>query len=520
MKQIRCLGILLIAGLTLFTSTSFGEKPRKFTIKNRDTADAYCAYAYIDATESTRLEYHITGWVRVPSGRAVTIRYASKYQNLSICIRLADGALWRPEDTVTAEFNVPVELTEDRFKVIYGITEGTFDDIHRYTSVDEEGLKTQIFYSIMSKRRDQSIAITIPGLVAIKAKDAIEIVEADLAEERALQQKLQKQLASTKATRNDLMQTIKHLDQRIKEIESLLNVPQRPKTKFDGVYDTHGFVRQGKDYALLFATNEYEHWNNLSSPIKDVEELGSELEKYGFEVDIKKNVESREKILETLVEYAQKDYQPGDQLFVYFAGHGDFSKKMMGGYIAASNSVLPQEDPAYTTYLSYARLKQDLDRLTCARILLVLDVSYGGTFDDNIALGLPTKDNVPTKKEVPANGYRQRLDLAETLKVKTRWYLSSGGKELILDGQNNSPFALALLLTLNGSNSETLADGVLTIPEIEQQLDQRWKRKLTRLRWLGEHSITYRMTANFSGGKRLLLGHSAVERNQTRRLCS
>ena len=448
MKQIRCLGILLIAGLTLFTSTSFGEKLRKFEIKNRDTPDVYCAYAYVDATQRviTGLEYHIEGWVRVPSGHAVTIRYASKYPDLSICIRLADGALWRPEDTVkdtvTAEFNVPVALREDSFKVIYGITDGTIDNTHRYTSVDEEGLETQTFYDMFPQEMGKTVSITIQGI------------------------------------------------KNIIEDEEYIPPPQpgdtsEPAAEFDGVYDTRGLTRQGKDYALLFATNTYQHWRALTTPIKDAEELGSELEKYGFEVDIRKEVQTRADILNAITEYADKPYPPDSQLFVYFAGHGHFSEKLKDGYIAASDSKLPADDPPHTTYVAYARLKQDLDMIKCGRVMLVLDVCYGGTFDRKYAIA----PNVEPPTRGPSREPPQ-LDIADTLKRKTRWYLSSGQKEEVQDGGGlrHSPFAASLLTLLrNGAGT----DRVLTIPEIEHQLPSTLEAELDKIEvaWREKHPL-------------------------------
>jgi uncharacterized coiled-coil protein SlyX len=255
--------------------------------------------------------------------------------------------------------------------------------------------------------------------------------------------------------------------------------------KFDGIYDTHEVVRQGTDYALLFATETYQHWDQLDTPISDAEALGIELEKYGFKVDIKRNVETREDIIKILMEYANKSYQPGDQLFVYFAGHGDFSEQVSSGFIAVKDSKLSKDDSGHASYLSYARLKELLDRLACGRVMLVLDVCYGGTFDKDIAL-----NEAPTTRGGARGIHKlKRLDLAETLKVRTRWYLSSGGKEQVQDGlSSNSPFAASLLKLLrNGAGK----DGVLTIPEIERQLPLNLRVELNKAEeaWKEKHPL-------------------------------
>ncbi len=254
------------------------------------------------------------------------------------------------------------------------------------------------------------------------------------------------------------------------------------RNSFDGIYKREGFVRAGTDYALLFATNTYQHWENLSTPIADVEAIGAELaDRYGFQVDIRKNMKTRAEILNVLTEYAKKDYQPGDQLFVYFAGNGNFDNTIKQGYIATSDSKLPADDPPHATYLSYARLKQGLDRITCGRVMLVLDVCYGGTFDDNIAL----IEDPPTRGVLAM----AILDLNQTLKVQTRWYLSSGGKEEVLDGiGKHSPFALSLLTVLRDGAGD---DGVLTIPEIERLLPIKFREELDKFEaaWKEKHPL-------------------------------
>ena len=439
MKQTYFLAALL-ACFTLFTSPGFGAKQRKFIIKNHAVVDAYCAYAYVVTTEN--LEYHIEGWVRVPSGSAVTIEYASKYQDLYICLILANGNVWAAP-TRTLRFNVAKALTEDSFKVIYGITEGTIDHIHQYTSVYEKDLETQIFYDMLPKEIGKTVSITIPGIANIMEEHISPPQPGDTSE---------------------------------------------PAAEFDGVYDTREFVRQGKDYALLFATNTYQdpHWKYLETPISDAEAVAVELFlKYGFAVDLRRNVTIRD-ISEALAEYAEKSYQPGDQLLVYFTGHGVFHEALKAGYIAGTDSVFPDTPGYQHSYLSHSELKSNLDKLGCERVLLVLDVSYGGTFDDTIALRTdrPTRGDTLTTEDATVNGSQPQLDMEKTLKTKTRWYLSAVGKEKVVgqekiqnDPSEYSPFAASFLpLLRNGEGT----DGVLTIPEIEHQLPLKLRAELDK----------------------------------------
>ena len=258
-----------------------------------------------------------------------------------------------------------------------------------------------------------------------------------------------------------------------KELTFQLNMGKR--NKFDHTYARNGFVRTGTDYALLFAISDYEHWQNLQTPIDDVEAIGAELEnRYGFNVDIRKNVTIKD-ILATLAEYKAKRYAPGDQLLVYFTGHGKFDEVLQDGHIAGTESELPMTDEHLSTYLSFNKLRTDLDNFPCERIMLMLDVCYGGTFDENNALSLEEPKTTPS---IQMRGFTLRpLNLEDTLKAQTRWYLSFGG----LDSFEHSPFAASLLTVLRNGAGD---DGVLTLPEIERLLPEKFQAELDKLKKL------------------------------------
>ncbi|MEQ8534470.1 MAG: hypothetical protein RIB86_21630, partial [Imperialibacter sp.] len=57
-----------------------------------------------------------------------------------------------------------------------------------------------------------------------------------------------------------------------------------------------------KDYAVLFATDKYDNWSDLTNPIYDAKAIGQELEeRYGFEVRIVENA-SQDLVFNTLRE--------------------------------------------------------------------------------------------------------------------------------------------------------------------------------------------------------------------------
>ena len=458
MKQIRFLGTLLVC-FALFASTDsvaqIGKK--KLIIQNRAVVDAYCAYVYlIDKEDAAKIEdyvgYHVRGWVHIPSGRAKTIDYASNYSLLYHCIILTDGRKWEKEDIPTFSFDVSSEFTESSFQVVYELLPDLRLGDRRYSSVKNK-LTSRVFYKEDLGETGRSVTVVVPGPV-------------DIQEEKPPPPPSEPSDQGTGLSTSSNLQ------------------------RFDGHYTTTEYEGQRTDYALLFATNKYEYegkdkyWANLETPIKDAEAIGAELaDRYGFQVRIERNLETREDIRNVIQEYAGREYKDGDQLFIYFAGHGTFKtlNEETGdgvGYIAVGHSESPKKDPAHNSYLSYGDLRDDLDAMACDRIMLVLDVCQSGTFDKDIAL---TPETV--EPEGPqTRGHQRTLQLKDTLAVRTRWYLSSGGKEDVYDGEElgNSPFALAFLRTLRGEGDD-LVDDVLTLPEIERQLPRHFQMELANL---------------------------------------
>ncbi len=226
----------------------------------------------------------------------------------------------------------------------------------------------------------------------------------------------------------------------------------------DAVADAVSIDR--KDYALLIATDSYDYWNDLVNPVYDANSIARELsETYGFEVDILENA-NQEDILLKIKEYAKKNLKPQDQLFIFFAGHGQFDEGFGEGYIVAKNSL--EVDKAKVTYISHSNLRSYINNISCNHILLTMDVCFGGTLDPVIARarGSNTSDDLTTNEF-----------LARKLSKKTRQYITSGGKEYVSDGilGKHSPFATRFVEALKSRGGE---DRILTISEIVPFLEK------------------------------------------------
>jgi hypothetical protein len=225
-----------------------------------------------------------------------------------------------------------------------------------------------------------------------------------------------------------------------------------------------------KDYALLFATNKYDNWDDLVNPVDDAHEIANELkEKYGFEVEIVEDP-TTERIWEKLREYNERKFGPQDQLFVFFAGHGHYDESFGEGYVVARNSL--SKDISKTTYLSHNRLRGVINNIPCQHILLTMDVCFGGTLDPIIA-------------SRGASAYEASVTqmLVRKWSHKTRKYLTSGGKEYVSDGipGKHSPFAGKLIESLRSLGGD---DHILTLTELQSNLEKL--KQLPRFGSFGE----------------------------------
>jgi hypothetical protein len=209
------------------------------------------------------------------------------------------------------------------------------------------------------------------------------------------------------------------------------------------------------DYALIFATDKYDNWSQLKNPIFDSRTIANELQTgYGFKVDVVENA-TREEMFIKIREYAEKKYQPLDQLFIFIAGHGFYDDTFKEGFVVTKESL--PSDPGRTSYVRHSELRSSINNNPCEHIFLVMDVCFGGTFDEDAGRG----DN-------DANVYGQPSQseiIMRKLQFKTRKYLTSGGKEYVSDGKegSHSPFAKEFITALKSRGGE---DGILTLNEL------------------------------------------------------
>lgn len=220
-------------------------------------------------------------------------------------------------------------------------------------------------------------------------------------------------------------------------------------------------VRNANDYAIMFATDKYDNWSQLINPVNDAKTIQTELkDNYGFNTELVENP-TKFTLKSKLREYALKQYNPDDQLFIFIAGHGQFDNTYKEGYIVTKDSML--HDDIKDSYISHSELATILNNINCRHIFLVMDVCFGGTFDQRIA---QRGESVTEYQEITRTEFIQRK-----LKNKTRIYLTSGGKEYVSDGRpgQHSPFARKFLEALRNYGG---SDSVLTQSEINNYVEK------------------------------------------------
>jgi hypothetical protein len=241
----------------------------------------------------------------------------------------------------------------------------------------------------------------------------------------------------------------------VENIDSVKSFSQKKiKLGSDALENVNSLGRT--DYALLIATDKYDNWGNLVNPIYDSKTIAKYLEEtFGYKVTILENP-TQQDILRKLKEFAELKFNPLDQLFIFFAGHGSYDQTFGEGYVVLKESLI--DDDARSSYLSYNRLRSIINNIPCEHIFLVMDVCYGGTFDELLASTRGENESVYKESNLGEFIVRKMAN-------KTRRYLTSGGKTYVSDGipGMHSPFARAFIEALKSRGGN---DGILTVAEL------------------------------------------------------
>ena len=212
-----------------------------------------------------------------------------------------------------------------------------------------------------------------------------------------------------------------------------------------------------RNYALIIGTNDYKNWSALKNPVFDAKTIADELrEKYHFKVDLLLNP-TRAEILLKLMDLQRVSYDSVSQLLLFISGHGNYIAENNTGYIVPKDGLTPEKDPTLDSFIPYYVLQRNVNNIKCHHILVVLDVCYGGTFDEESAWKGP---DFPEYSDISKEELIKRK-----IKYQSKLYVTSGGKEYVPDGRPgyHSPFAYKFIEALINNYDK---NEVLTYPKL------------------------------------------------------
>jgi uncharacterized caspase-like protein len=206
--------------------------------------------------------------------------------------------------------------------------------------------------------------------------------------------------------------------------------------------DPIAMVDYGRYHALVIGNNDYLFLKPLKTALNDARVMARVLgEQYGFDVTLLTNA-TRYDILKTLAGYRAK-LGPGDNLLIYYAGHGVMDQAANEGYWQPVDA----EPDIPANWIANGDLTTALKAMKAKHVMIVADSCYSGTL---------TRAGITLGKPRESGGERQEW-LRRTAEKRARTALTSGGLEPVKDsgGGSHSIFAKMLLGALS-ENTDVL----------------------------------------------------------------
>ena len=215
--------------------------------------------------------------------------------------------------------------------------------------------------------------------------------------------------------------------------------PQAGPVEFRG-------IEFGRYHALVIGIGNYKHLPRLKTAVKDAKAVADVLRQdYGFAVKLLLDP-ARDDIVDTLDEY-RAALGKGDNLLVYYAGHGWLDEESNRGYWLAADARPNRR----SKWVSNATITDTLKTLQAKHVMVVADSCYSGTLTRGADVGLRGGD------------YWRRM-----AKKRARVALTSGGLEPVEDigGGGHSPFARIFIAALKGNDA--VMDGTTLFNQVRR----------------------------------------------------
>ena len=246
----------------------------------------------------------------------------------------------------------------------------------------------------------------------------------------------------------------------------------------------------GAKRALLIGIDEYQHISSLAGPVNDVVQMTHFLkEEMDYEErDIKTLLDeqaTREQILASIKNWLVDGTVPGDEIFMFFSGHGFQQPDKNGdeddGYDETLVPVDTRVDDAGRTHgmISDDEIGNLMNQLSGRRINVVIDSCHSGTGTREISnwryVKTPRLPDGTPLKVAPVEGRREKS-------LKPEFFLTSGRPDMFVwtavrpdqkalmdeevDGE--SVFTRRLLSGMKDKTADWDGDGIVTARELHR----------------------------------------------------
>jgi hypothetical protein len=207
-------------------------------------------------------------------------------------------------------------------------------------------------------------------------------------------------------------------------------------------------IKYGDYYALVIGINDYKSLPKLNTAVTDSKTVAKMLEElYGYKVTLLTNA-TRDDIIDAFDDLREK-LSEGDNLLIYYAGHGWLDPQTGSGYWLPVNAKPDRR----SRWFSNATLTEALQGLLAKHVMVVADSCYSGTL---------TRSAKITERNP---SYIQRI-----AEKRARVVLSSGGLEPVADsgGGAHSIFAAQFLKALR--SNEGILDGTQIFEQVRKSV--------------------------------------------------
>ena len=214
-------------------------------------------------------------------------------------------------------------------------------------------------------------------------------------------------------------------------------------------------VAFGNYHALLIGNANYEYFQDLKTPVNDVDAIAEVLrDKYDFKTTVLHDATNKE-LFKVLYEDLLPNLTSEDNLLIYYAGHGDYIEEWQS-YTWLPVDAQPDNPQNYFWNDDLAKY---LKTMSAKQILVIADSCYSGAL---------TRDASAKFAAGKTDAEYERW-LKKWSQKAARVALTSGGMKPVLDagGGGHSVFARAVLEVLSENG------GVLPSQDLGQQVGAR-----------------------------------------------